>query len=87
MLADAGAIRITDVRAGTGDQTEPAHVHAYSHFVLEGELALSAGERELRAPAGSWVEVPPGVAHRLDVAGPVSFLEGRLAYGAVVDRV
>jgi hypothetical protein len=53
VLADAGAIRITHMRASSGDQTERAHVHAFSYFVLEGELALSAGVRELRAP---WVE-------------------------------
>ena len=47
-------------------RSPPPHVHAEhveSLYVLEGELALTAGGRELRAQAGSWVQVPPGVAH------------------------
>jgi mannose-6-phosphate isomerase-like protein (cupin superfamily) len=37
--------------------------HAESFYVLEGELTFTVGDRELRAEAGSWVQVPPGVPH------------------------
>ena len=45
--------------------------------MLEGELALTLGDRELRAPAGTWVQVPPGVAHTVSFPGsePVRFLD------------
>jgi mannose-6-phosphate isomerase-like protein (cupin superfamily) len=38
--------------------------------VLTGELALTSGARELRAPAGSWVQVPAGVEHGVSTPGP-----------------
>ena len=37
--------------------------------MLEGELGLACDGRALRAAAGSWVDVPPGVAHALSAAG------------------
>ena len=40
-----------------------------SFYVLEGELALRTGEGELRAAAGSWVQVPPGVPHAVAATG------------------
>ena len=43
--------------------------------MLDGELALSAGDRELRAEAGTWAQVPPGVPHSLSLpAEPVRYL-------------
>ena len=50
--------------------------HVESFYVLEGELALTAGDRELRAEAGSWAQVPPGVPHALSFPGsePVRYL-------------
>jgi len=41
-----------------------------SFYVLDGELAVTAGGRELRAPAGAWVQVPEGAAHAVAAAGP-----------------
>ena len=45
--------------------------------MLEGELALTAGGRELRARAGTWMQVPPGVPHSLSFPGsePARFLD------------
>ena len=73
LLADVEEIAISETRAAPGRPSPPAHVHRRhleSLYVLEGELALIAGDRELRATAGSWAQVPPGVAHRLCCPGP-----------------
>ncbi|HEY7620449.1 MAG TPA: cupin domain-containing protein [Solirubrobacteraceae bacterium] len=53
--------------------------HRRSFYVLEGELALTFAGRELRAAAGSWVQVPAGVAPAVAAAGsePVRFLDVR----------
>jgi len=53
---------------GIAERSEPvaAHVHrshVQSFYVLEGELALTIGDRELRAAAGTRVQVPAGVPH------------------------
>ena len=42
--------------------------------VLEGELTIAAGGRELRAARGAWAQLPPGTEHRLSAAGPARFL-------------
>jgi quercetin dioxygenase-like cupin family protein len=55
----------------------PPHVHrrhVESFYVLKGELVLTAGDREHRATAGSWVQVPPGVPHTVWSAAPARFL-------------
>jgi mannose-6-phosphate isomerase-like protein (cupin superfamily) len=62
-------IAITEV---SGDSVEPpspqaSHRHIEGFYVLEGELALTVGDRELRAEAGSWVQVSPRVARRVSV--------------------
>jgi quercetin dioxygenase-like cupin family protein len=72
LLAGVEAIGIAEVRAEPGAPVA-AHVHAghaESLYVLEGELVLAAGGREHRAGAGSWVQVPPGVAHAVSAPGP-----------------
>jgi quercetin dioxygenase-like cupin family protein len=54
------------------------HRHRRSLYVLEGELALTSAESSLmRAPAGSWVDVPAGIEHAVAAgdAGPVRFLD------------
>jgi quercetin dioxygenase-like cupin family protein len=58
----------------------PPHVHllhAESFYVLEGELAFTAGGRGLLAQAGSWVQVPPGMPHAFSISGgrPARFLD------------
>ncbi|HSD80665.1 MAG TPA: cupin domain-containing protein [Solirubrobacteraceae bacterium] len=73
LLADADEIGIAELRGDPGAPGPRPHVHrrhVESFYVLEGELALTAGGRELRAEAGSWVQVPAGVPHALRVAGP-----------------
>jgi mannose-6-phosphate isomerase-like protein (cupin superfamily) len=80
LLADTEDIAIAEARAEPGAPPEPPHVH-HRHieclYVLEGEMALTAGERALRAQAGSWVQVPAGIPHALAAAGaePLRFLE------------
>ena len=34
-----------------------------SYWVLEGDAVFTVDGEELDAPAGSWVQIPPGVAH------------------------
>jgi mannose-6-phosphate isomerase-like protein (cupin superfamily) len=73
LLADIEEIGVAEAWCDPGGPPQPSHVHrrhVESFYVLEGELALTVGERELRAPAGSWVEVPPGVPHAVSVPGP-----------------
>ena len=100
VLADVDAIRITDVRDGPGDRRSRRTSRTRTSCSRES-WPSPPRERELRAPAGSWVQVPAGVAHRLDVDEPVSFLAGpprlrrgrrqrvgqRLAVGAGPQRV
>ena len=65
-LADVEEIAISEVRSEPGSPSPPPHVHerhVESFYVLEGAMTFSAGGRELRAQAGSWVQVPPGVPH------------------------
>ncbi|HEX2181675.1 MAG TPA: cupin domain-containing protein [Rubrobacteraceae bacterium] len=38
--------------------------HEEAFYVLEGELTVRVGEREITAPAGSFVVVPRGVVHQ-----------------------
>jgi mannose-6-phosphate isomerase-like protein (cupin superfamily) len=66
---DIEAIRIEEVRGAPG---EPASGESF--YVLEGELVLTAGDRELRAPAGAWVDVPPDTSAVLSHAGSTRYL-------------
>jgi mannose-6-phosphate isomerase-like protein (cupin superfamily) len=59
LLTDIEAIRITRNRGGSEQR---AYEQSVSYFVLEGELALD----DLRAPAGSWIQVPPGLEHAVE---------------------
>ncbi len=59
LLTDAPGIRITRVR-GTTEST--AHEQLASYYVLEGELTLDGR----RFAAGTWLQVPPGVAHAVE---------------------
>ncbi|HSC90518.1 MAG TPA: cupin domain-containing protein [Gaiellaceae bacterium] len=79
LLADLEAIGISESRSDPGGPSPPRHVHprhTESFYVLEGELTFTAGGRELRAEAGSWVQVPPGIPHTFAFSGtgPVRFL-------------
>jgi mannose-6-phosphate isomerase-like protein (cupin superfamily) len=43
--------------------------HVESFYILEGELTVTAGGRELRAVEGTWVQVPAGLPHAVRVTG------------------
>jgi mannose-6-phosphate isomerase-like protein (cupin superfamily) len=79
LLADVEVIGVAEVTADPPASTgRHAHQrHAEWCYVLDGELAIAAGDRELRAPAGSWVHIPSGVPHAISSAGsgPVRFLD------------
>ena len=68
-LADVEEIAIAEA---TGDSS-PLHAAQWL-YVLEGQLALTAGDRELRAEAGAWVQIPPGLPHAIAAAGPARYL-------------
>jgi len=79
-LADVEEIVISELSGDPGGPPPPPHVHrhhAESFYVLEGVLALTAGERELRVQAGAWVQVPAGLEHAVSFAGsePVRCLD------------
>jgi mannose-6-phosphate isomerase-like protein (cupin superfamily) len=72
LLADTEAITVTEAWAEPR-AAEPPRVHddrVTAFYVLDGELAIAAGERALRAPAGAWAQVPPGLSHTLSCPGP-----------------
>jgi len=72
LLADVEAIGISEAVGEPGSPSPPPHLHrrhVESFYVLEGELTFTAGGRELRAEAGSWVQVPPGVPHTFAFTG------------------
>ena len=55
------------------------HVHDDeddAFYILSGELTFMLGDEEVRAPAGTFVLVPPGVEHgfRNDTSEPVRIL-------------
>ena len=70
---------MAEARLETGATSPPTHLHrrhVESFYVLEGELTFTAGRHSLQATAGSFVQVPPDVAHTFAVAGdePTRFL-------------
>ena len=80
LLADVEEIGIAEERRDPGSPPVPPHVHlghVESFYVLEGELGLTIADRDHRAAAGTWVEVPAGVAHAVSFpgSGPVRFLD------------
>jgi mannose-6-phosphate isomerase-like protein (cupin superfamily) len=77
--ADIEEIGIAEAWTDPGSPSPP-HLHrrhVASFYVLEGEMALTVGDRELRLEAGSWAQVPPGVPHTVSSpgAGPARFLD------------
>lgn len=61
---DAEEIGIAQRSEAVAEHVHDSHVQSF--YVLEGELALSVGDRELRAAAGTWVQVPAGVPHAVE---------------------
>ncbi len=79
VLCDVEAIAISEITGEPGGPSPEPHLHGRqleSIYILEGVLGLTLGERELRAEAGSWVQVPSGVRHGFSFPGsePVRFL-------------
>jgi quercetin dioxygenase-like cupin family protein len=79
LLADVEEIGIAEISSEPDGPAPSAHVHrnhVESIYVLEGALTFIAGGRELRAEAGTWVQVPAGVPHTFAVtSGPARFLD------------
>jgi quercetin dioxygenase-like cupin family protein len=72
VLCEAEEIAVAERRDGDGG----LHVHrehVESLYVLEGELVLTAGGREIRAGEGTWLQVPAGVEHA--VSGSARYLD------------
>jgi mannose-6-phosphate isomerase-like protein (cupin superfamily) len=86
VLADVEEIRVAEASVEP-DATAPAP-HAddrrvESFYVLDGELRLTVGARELSAEAGSWIQIPPGVSHTdPQSGGPARYLHLRTPNGA-----
>jgi mannose-6-phosphate isomerase-like protein (cupin superfamily) len=95
LLADVDEIAIAERSA---DHAGPRHVHdrhVESLYVIEGALAVMAGALELRATAGAWVQIPPGVPHAiarngssrcLEIHAPGSGFGGYLRGGSGFDQ-
>ena len=65
-FTDTDAIAIAEV---PGERPPRDDRELLALYVLEGEVTIDTGGRELRAPAGSWVQVPPGDAPALSADG------------------
>ncbi len=74
-----GAFSMSEGTFPPGMKGPPPHAHhstTDTFYVLEGTLHVTAGEREIDAPAGSYILVPPGVVHTFANTSdePVRFL-------------
>src|SRR4051812_1470397 len=68
ILCDADAVHVTWARFAAGRDGADLHFHRDHHdvfYVLEGELTLRLGveDEAVRAPAGTFACIPPGVVH------------------------
>jgi quercetin dioxygenase-like cupin family protein len=80
LLADVDELGLSENRYEPGAEADPRHVHrghVESLYVLSGEMVVALDGRELRATAGTWVQIPAGAAHACACAGDdtVRFLE------------
>jgi mannose-6-phosphate isomerase-like protein (cupin superfamily) len=69
----AGAYSVHDNTIPPGASGPRPHLHRRheeAFYVLKGELHVRVGPRKILAPAGSFVVVPRGVAHRPSNPGP-----------------
>lgn len=63
-----------DVPAGFVSTAPPPHYHTReeeSFYVLEGTVTFQIGDREVRAPAGSFIKSPRNLVHRFSNPDPV----------------
>src|SRR4051812_22891116 len=61
-----GAFSMSESALPPGMAGPPPHAHVRTtdtFYVLEGTLHLTVGDREIDAPAGSYILVPPGIVH------------------------
>ncbi len=75
----AGSFFLSETEIEPGFPGPPLHVHERLHdmfYVLGGELTVRLGEETRRLGAGTFVCVPPGVAHTFanETDEPVRFL-------------
>jgi mannose-6-phosphate isomerase-like protein (cupin superfamily) len=74
-----GAFSMSEVTFPAGMNGPPPHAHSFTtdtFSVLEGTLHMIVGDREIDAPAGSYILVPQGVVHTFANTSeePVRFL-------------
>ncbi|MDP9379605.1 MAG: cupin domain-containing protein [Chloroflexota bacterium] len=74
-----GAFSMSEGTFPAGMAGPPPHAHSHTtdtFYVLEGTLHMMVGDREIDAPAGSYILVPPGVVHTFANTSdePVRFL-------------
>ncbi len=72
LLADIEELAVAEVRldaAGRAPAARAPRGHVVSLYVLEGALAVTAGGRRVRAPAGTWLQLPDDVPHAWAAAG------------------
>ena len=67
VLCEAQEIAVTE-RSGADDDVHAHDEQVESLYALEGELVLTAGDREVRAAEGSWLQIPAGVPHRVSAS-------------------
>jgi mannose-6-phosphate isomerase-like protein (cupin superfamily) len=80
LLADVEELCISETRCEPGTTPLDAHVHCRhveSFYILAGALTFAFGDREEKAVAGTWVQVPAGTPHTFACTGQeeVRFLE------------
>ncbi|HEY1318407.1 MAG TPA: cupin domain-containing protein [Gaiella sp.] len=72
LLADVDELGISENRCEPAAETDPRHVHlrhVESVYVLAGELTFAVDGREVTATAGTWVQIPAGMAHAYACTG------------------
>ncbi len=79
LLADIEELAVAEVRLDAAGRVPAAHApagHVVSLYVLEGALAVTAGAQDLRAPSGTWLQLPDEVPSAVAAAGdrPARFL-------------
>jgi quercetin dioxygenase-like cupin family protein len=77
LLTAIEELAVAEAWSELGEPPAP-HVHdrhVESFYVLKGELVVTAGGREQRAEAGSWVQVPAGVPHAVSSSAPAHFVD------------
>ncbi len=69
LLADTEHLTLTEFDYGPGQRGASPHVHhdhSDAFLVVEGELEITFEDGPLRAPAGTFVLIPPDVVHSFD---------------------